>query len=397
MLNLYQLKKKENVYKLKYDSGDLSGKVINTIPANKQWLNSVYYFSKNNLKLLPVASNVITKIIKSYFNMFYTKIEEKKVKSIRKDISVRRKSARKIWTSQPEIKHTYNKLIITMYIYNRQFSYIEDKLKLKMKTHSNKFNILKNKKLKKLIHAMYKVLIENKNVFSYSFFMFTKELLRNNINYLKHKQTMLFNRFKFNIYISGIKYILKRIYRKNIEFNLVSLNNYYLNSNILSQIITTKIRKKKNKALTVLKTSIRNIKTPILNNTTVKRELVKIKEVQNLVVREYNGYLDSFITMRGIKWIENNDLEDEVLKNTKNKLISGITLKASGRITRRITAERAKYVVSSVGTLKNVNSSFKGLSSAMVRGYKKSNLESTQLNSKTHVGAFGIKGWVSSY
>ena len=395
MLNLYKLKKKEYVYKLKGDSGDLSGKVINTIPANKEWLNSVYYFNKNNLKLLPVASNVITKIIKSYFNMFYTKIEEKKIKSVRKDISVRRKSARRIWTSQPEIKHTFDKLVITMYIYNRQYSYIENKLKLKMKTHNNKFNKLK--KFKKLLHTMYKVLIENKNIFSYYFLMFTKELLRNNINYLKHKQTMLFNKLKFNIYISGIKYILKKIYRKDIEFNIVSLSNYYLNSNILSQIITTKIRKKQNKALTVLKASIRNIKTPILNDTTIKRELIKIKEMQNLVIREYNDYLDSFITAKGIKWIENNDLEDEVLKNTKNKLISGITLKASGRITRRITAERARYVVSSVGTLKNVNSSFKGLSSAMVRGYKKSNLESTLLNSKTHVGAFGIKGWVSSY
>lgn len=234
--------------------------------------------------------------------MFYIKIEDKKIKSIRKDISVRRKSTRKIWTSLPEIKHTNDKLIITIYIYNRQYSYIEDKLNLKMKTYIKKFLIFKKYNSRNdLIHSMYKVLYENKVLFGYYFTVFTKELLRNNINYLKQKQIMLFNKLKFNTYISGIKHIFSKIYRKNIEFNLVSLSNYYLNSNILSQIITTKVRKKKNKALNVLKTSIRNIKTPILNDTTVKRELVKIKEMQNLVVRKYKDYLDSFITIKGIK------------------------------------------------------------------------------------------------
>ena len=405
MLNIYQIKKKENHYKLKDNLDNYTGKIMNTAPANKEWLSSIYSFNKNNLQLLPVADNIITKIIKSYFNMFYVSIENKKIKSIRKYISVRRKSARKIWTSRPEIKHTNNKLIITIYIYNRQYNYIEDKL-YKLSYYFKKFDVIckeeiKNKKkyknLEQLIAGIYKVLNKNGSFFSDYLFVFTKKLYRENINYIKLRQNLLFNKFKFNTYIQGIKHIFKRIYRKNIEFNLVSLSNFYLNSDILTQIITTKIRRKKNKALTVLKTSIRNIKTPILNDRTVKREIVKLREMQNLVVREYDDYLDSFITTKGIKWIKNDDLEDAVLKNTKNKLISGITLKASGRITRRVIAERARYVVSSIGTLKNVNSSFKGLSSAMVRGYKKPNIESTLLKSKTHVGAFGIKGWVSSY
>jgi hypothetical protein len=48
------------------------------------------------------------------------------------------------------------------------------------------------------------------------------------------------------------------------------------------------------------------------------------------------------------------------------------------------------------GGLKNVDSSFKGLSAVMLRGIVKSNVQYSLINSKTRNGAFGIKGWVGS-
>jgi hypothetical protein len=48
------------------------------------------------------------------------------------------------------------------------------------------------------------------------------------------------------------------------------------------------------------------------------------------------------------------------------------------------------------GGLKNVDSSFKGLSAVMLRGIVKSNVQYSLIHSKNRNGAFGVKGWVAS-
>jgi hypothetical protein len=48
------------------------------------------------------------------------------------------------------------------------------------------------------------------------------------------------------------------------------------------------------------------------------------------------------------------------------------------------------------GGLKNVDSSFRGLSTIMLRGIVKSNLQYSTISSKNRNGAYGVKGWVSS-
>nr|YP_009424480.1 ribosomal protein subunit 3 [Graphis lineola]ASB29167.1 ribosomal protein subunit 3 [Graphis lineola] len=417
MLNILKLKKKNTIPISKNKSGDYSGKVKDTVPANKEWFDSIYVFNKNNLKLLPVQTNIISSTVKSYFYMFFNELEKIKSKK-KKHIIPRIKSVRKIWVSKPEIKHTNNKLTITLYVYNRQYNIFFKKLS---KIQKQIFPIWKKRNISSvtlktisIVNTLSSILLKilkNKNnvnldilkykkVNNNNFFIeCIKKVLNKEMSYLTLKQLMLFNKFKFNNYVIRLKDILKKIYKKNVDFNLVSLNNFHLNSSILSQILTTKIKSKKNRAIKVIKASLRKIKTPILNQRTVKRE-DKLLQVQNLIVSNFlekdKNYLKLGVSKR-VKSLKNIDLEDAVLSNTKYKLVNGITLKASGRITRRIIAERARFSIRSIGTLKNVNTSYKGLSSVMVRGYEKSNIDSTLLWSKTHVGAFGLKGWVSSY
>ena len=57
--------------------------------------------------------------------MFYTIIE--KIKYRRREIRARRFSSRKIWVSRPEIKHTNSNITITLYIYNKQYYFIQRK------------------------------------------------------------------------------------------------------------------------------------------------------------------------------------------------------------------------------------------------------------------------------
>ena len=39
-------------------------------PQNKEWVNNIYYYNKNNVKHLPALDNTTNKLIKSYFNFF---------------------------------------------------------------------------------------------------------------------------------------------------------------------------------------------------------------------------------------------------------------------------------------------------------------------------------------
>jgi hypothetical protein len=69
---------------------------------------------------------------------------------------------------------------------------------------------------------------------------------------------------------------------------------------------------------------------------------------------------------------------------------------AKGRLTRRFTASRSVLKRKWKGGLKNVDSSFRGLPTIMLRGIVKSNLQYSVINSKNRNGAYGVKGWISS-
>jgi hypothetical protein len=47
------------------------------------------------------------------------------------------------------------------------------------------------------------------------------------------------------------------------------------------------------------------------------------------------------------------------------------------------------------GGLKNIDSSYKGLSSVNMRGYVKPNVQYSIFTSKRKIGAFAVKGWIS--
>jgi hypothetical protein len=87
-----------------------------------------------------------------------------------------------------------------------------------------------------------------------------------------------------------------------------------------------------------------------------------------------------------------NNLQENILNSTKHKNIYGVRLEAAGRLSRRLTASRSVFKLKYKGSLKNINSSYKGLSTVMLRGNTRSNIQLTKISSKTRNGAFGLKG-----
>ena len=220
--------------------------------------------------------------------------------------------------------------------------------------------------------------IKNKHIFddkdlSKYIILFYKKLLKKLLDkYFLHKyyqQLIFINKSKFNYnYLQYLKKYLEKIYKKNVEFNLVNLRRFYLNSDILSESITLKIRKNRRKLLKFL--------------NTLKRK-VKVRNKKNIYYKPVLNILNN---------VDKKYLERVILRDIKYKHVTGFRLETSGRLTRRYTASRSVSKLIYKGNLLNIDSSYRGLSSVLLKGNLKSNIQYTKLKSKTRIGSFGIKG-----
>jgi hypothetical protein len=308
--------------------------------------------------------------------------------------------------SSGEFKHTFDKVAITLYIYNRQkYNYLYKLDKRYINLFSNtrfieKLNLINNlglnilKQQQKRKDVLGKVLPSYKSKFlliQHLFFIkFIKKSLKRLRYYMLYKQMLYINYNKFtNSYLQGLISLLKKIYNKNVEFNLINLKYFYFNSDIFSQPLVLKLRKKR-KLLKYLKDSIKkaNIKNIKLSKKSMYFfDLENFFRVNNIDIT--NNLLFKF-------FLENkrnsNYLKKIIFNHIKYKRVSGIRLEGSGRLTRRFTASRSQYKVVYRGNLKNIFSSIKGYPSVLIRGNNKPNLQYTVLNSKSRIGSFGVKG-----
>jgi len=396
MLNLFELyNNSKNKTEKKINSQEKHNK--HHPSAVREWNNSLYVFNKNTINLIPQATELAIKLIKSYFNLYNLKLE-RKIRSSKLLGRLRKLSSSKIYVSNGEFKHTNNKVVITLYLFNRQKFNLDKKIRKSFyKAWSNqdilhrRWLLLQAKALqsikkwnkKKLVlidimesYIKNKQILDYKDLSKYIIILYKKLLKKSLDKYLLHKyyqQLIFINKFKLNYnYLQYLKKYLEKIYKKNVEFNLINLRHFYLNSDILSESITLKIRKNRRKLLKFL--------------NTLKRK-VKVRNIKNIYYKPIFNKLNN---------IDKKSLERVILRNIKYKHVTGFRLETSGRLTKRHTASRSVSKLRYKGNLLNIDSSYRGLSSVLLKGNLKSNLQYTKLKSKTRIGSFGIKGWISS-
>lgn len=232
--------------------------------------------------------------------------------------------------------------------------------------------------------------------------------------YLYYVKMLSLNNNKFkNWFILGLKKIISKIYRKKVEFNFVNLKYLHLNSDIFSQSIAIKLRNRENKLLRVLKKALKLVKIPALNkisfynkntNKTAfalnKYETLNVNSyisrfkgkdlLQELLYQIFPSYADKIES--ALYTQRRSSIQENILNSTKNKNIYGVRLEAQGRLSKRLTASRSVFKLKYKGSIKNIDSSYKNLSSIMLRGNTKSNIQLTKISSKTRNGSFGLKG-----
>lgn len=188
---------------------------------------------------------------------------------------MRRSSIARILVSKVELKHTSDKIVINLYVFNRQKTFYLKKIKRLTRFIPIPFMIYekKNKYLEKRSLNIIKMLIDkyvlfnikNKTVLHKHFKFINNKLIKMSFKveklYLLLKRNLYINNGKFrSTYIVPLIKLLEKIYKKKILFNIVSLKYPYLDSNIYLQLIMIKLRSRKNRIIRVMNKSMSKIK-----------------------------------------------------------------------------------------------------------------------------------------
>jgi hypothetical protein len=295
----------------------------------------------------------INSLIKSFFNLqFNYKFLYKKYSPSR----LRSSSLNKIFASKAEIKHTNNKAILTVYVYNRE-----------------KISLLKKiKSLKKSFFYKVKLLIyKNKKIFGFGedyniiYNKSIKALLYKNLILLrKYKLRLSLNKYKFEEkLLYKLKNFIIKYYNKKVEFNIVNIRSVIFHSDFFTKIVTSKLLSRKTHILAAMDTILNKVVLPKVNRI-VEKSLEK--KSLNFMEKKYKNLNLSYILNNNhdlsevlnklyyniiIDYYNNNLNKDyfriyEIIFNSINyKNMGGIRLETKGRLTKRYRADRAIFKV----------------------------------------------------
>lgn len=405
---------------------------------SKEWINTIYSFDKNVVSNIPTFTQNINKIIKSYFNLFF-KDRKFFILPTRFILLRRRRNfLRRIFTSNAEIKHTNNKIIITLYVLNREKNILKKKyLNMSYLIHKNLIEIIfsnyrnKIKKINKICVWLnnkykFKPSVLRKNIYLKSKIenlnkvkklkllylkkMWTKLIIHYSSSHLKklRKYSLLYslNTFKFNKLsmlgvLSTILNKIKILKNKKIEYNIVNLKYLTNHPDLFTNVLALKLKRfKRVSRLRQLSKILNRAHLPIVNTvqerTYVKRGLdiyknryKNLKLISNLKNKNLNEFLNT-LRLKKTKNLSNN-----IYNSIKYKNLGGIKIEIKGRLTKRYRADRSIYSLRWKGGLKNIESSFQRISTSLLRGNVKSNTAYSISPSKRRIGAFAVKGWIA--
>jgi hypothetical protein len=298
----------------------------------------------------------INSLIKNFFNLqFNHKFLFKKYRPYR----LRSSSLNKIFASKAEIKHTNNKAILTVYVYNREKVSLLKKIKILNKSFFNKVKLLiyKNKK----IFGFYNAAEDSNIIYNKSI----KALLYKNLKLLrKYKLRLSLNKYKFEEkLLYKLKNLIMKYYNKKVEFNIVNVRSVIFHTDFFTKILTSKLLNRKANILAAMDTIINKVVLPKVNRI-VEKSLAK--KSFSLLENKYKYLNLSFILNNKnnlseilnklyynliIDYYNNNLNKDyfriyEIIFNSINyKNMGGIRLETKGRLTKRYRADRAIFKV----------------------------------------------------
>ena len=361
------------------------------------------------------------------------------IKSARKRIEYKRRLINKIFVSKALIKYSNNKAVITLFTYNREKLFLIKKInniyiKLK-KIQKNKIynsiikrvytakkllkkntiklitevlknnsyiNKKKNYETKLLLNIINKKNIANINDFlvffnilNYNNKQYNNIILELEDLYYYQNKILLLNNYRYkDFFLLQVKSTISKITNKDIEFKVINLKKLSLNSDIFTEAVVKKLKNRKNTLLNVINKSLGLIKPTSYNKYKIFNYDLENKKNSyyiNLNKHKFNEFLnETFSYSNSVNIV--NKLDENIIYNLKNKFVKGAKLQAKGRLTTRLIASRSVNKFKYKGNIKNIDSSYKGMSTVLLKGYTRSNIQYTLVNSVRRNGSFGLKG-----
>lgn len=206
--------------------------------------------------------------------------------------------------------------------------------------------------------------------------------------FINYNKLLLLNNYKFkNFFLIYLKELIKKFYNKHVEFKIINLKKLHLNNDIFLQSIALKV-KKRQYVLKVFNKVLKLVKLSSLNQD-LKKPCCKDIELIKKRKKDKNTYYFNKIFIYDNLF---DNIAINAFNSVKHKFIIGVRLEAQGRLTKRLTASRSIFKFRSKGNIKNIDSSDKGISTVILKGNTKSNIQYTLINSKTPNGSFGLRG-----
>jgi Mitochondrial ribosomal protein (VAR1) len=318
------------------------------------YLNKIVDLYKPKYKYLKFLKNY-----KKRLNNFMKAKISKRISKILIDINI------------AEIKFYCNKIIINMYVFNREKFRIIRKLKLL------KFNKLRNINNSYVMDKLNLLLTIKLNLLNKKLYL-----------YKYYTSRLFYNNMKFNVNsLLKIKEILTNIFNKKVLLNITNVKYLHLNNDIFLTNLTRKISKKrKSSVLKLIRKGLRFAKIAKLHY------LLKVKKLDTYFPKEIKG---NFINILGMRNSINN--VKNIFSKGTNMHVIGLKLEAKGRLTRRLIASRALKKIKIRGSLNNIYSSINKNSAINFKGFEKSNIVYSNKNSHNLLGSYGVKYWLNSY
>ena len=381
-------------------------------PVSKEWINSIYVFNQNSIKNFPMYNLKINYLIKSFFNLrFNHKFLFKKYKSFKQRYS----SFNRIYASKAEIKHTNNKAILTVYLYNREKIALLNKIQELENSFYKKVDLFNKNKFKSIpINLKKKAIDFESNDYNIinkpikAFLIRKVRLLR------RYKLLLSLNKYKFEEkLLYKLKNFIIKFYNKKVEFNIVNIKSVVFHSDFFTNILISRLKNRKNNILYAMDAILNRVVLPKVNKI-VERSLLKknydvlenkyknlnvsfLLKNKNLSQFLYNLYnnIIKYKKINNIKYKYWHKIYGTIFNSINYKNMGGVRLEVKGRLTKRYRADRSVFKLRWKGGLKNIDSSYKGLSTVNFRGYAKANVDYSIFTSKRRIGAFAVKGWLS--
>lgn len=294
-----------------------------------EWQTSTYCWNKQNVKTFPVATTNVEKLIETYVTMKKVNNAGKDIRATRTALAARRKSADKVYVSKPRIKDFGDRMEVTAFIFDG---------KQASKEAEDKFQAQRGR--------------ESRG---------GKGGKTNDSDLLLQPSQQ-----------AGLQSLIAQIYGKPVDLKLIKLNKPHLDADILAAIVAQRLRDRRNNTRRVIRDA--TWKAPLPNPQTI----AAIQQAKHQ--RKPTAFSWRDFTFGNTAQTSAATITDQLAVSQ----VSSVQVEAAGRLTKRLTANRAEKKMARIGA------TAKGRA-RMVRGFRKAHVQKGFAVGKRRVGQFGIR------